>query len=333
MRGPYPRKEGAAVTATVVFSRVAGVFVMVLLGFVANKVGWLPSESGKYLSKIVVNIAAPCAVLHSMSAQKMSAGAGALVLEILAVSFGMFFFSWLCALLIGALLRVGRENRGVYRSFVIFSNNGFMGFPVALAVFGATGLFYIVVLNMAAIILQYTLGVSMIKKDAAAILNRAPQKSLLKNRLKAVFDVPLDAALVSLAIFLLQIPVPDGLQEVFSSVGAMMAPLSMIAIGIQLAQSSFRDVALNPRLIVVSAMRLVVMPVLIFLILELFNIDSLIRCVIILSFSMPCAALPVIFAQEYGANAKLAAEGAFLSTMLSMASLPIACILLTLYVL
>jgi predicted permease len=321
------------VTATVVFGRVAGVFAMVLLGFVANRVGWLPSESGKYLSKIVVNIAAPCAVLHSMSVQKMSGGALVLVSEIIAVSFGALLFSWLCSLPIVALLRVQKENRGVYRSFVIFSNNGFMGFPVVLAVFGATGLFYIILANISAILLQYTLCIALIKRDAAARLRRVPQKESLKNRLKAVFDVPLDAALISLAIFLLQIPVHESLRDIFSSVGAMMAPLSMIIIGIQLAQSNFRDALLNPRLIVISAVRLALMPFLIFLALKFVNIDSLVRCVIILSFAMPCAVLPAVFAQEYGADAKIAAEGAFLSTMFSMASLPIACILLTLHVL
>ena len=320
-------------TAYVVFSRVAGVFAMVLLGFVANRVGWLPSECGKYLSKIVVNIAAPCAVLHSMSAQGMTDGALFLVAEIIAVSFAMFLLSFLCALLVVALLRVRKDDRGVYRSFVIFSNNGFMGFPVVLAVFGATGLFYIILSNMAAILLQYTLCIALIKRDAAAHSRSVPQKESLKNRLKAVFDVPLDTALISLAIFLLRIPVPEGLQDIFSSVGAMMAPLSMIIIGIQLAQSNLRDAMLNPRLIAISAVRLAIMPFLIFFALEFMNIDSLVRCVIVLSFAMPCAALPVVFAQEYGANAKLAAEGTFLSTLFSMASLPIACILLTFYVL
>ncbi|MDR2089935.1 MAG: AEC family transporter, partial [Clostridiales Family XIII bacterium] len=70
-------------TAVVVFSRVAGVFAMVLIGFIANRLGWLPSESGKYLSKIVINIAAPCAVLHSMSVQEIGGGAGILVAEII----------------------------------------------------------------------------------------------------------------------------------------------------------------------------------------------------------------------------------------------------------
>jgi predicted permease len=320
------------VTATVVFSRVAGVFAMVLLGFIASRVGWLPGESGKYLSKIVVNIAAPCAVLHSMSTQKMQSGALFLVLEIIAVAFAMYFLSCLCALPVCALLRVPKEDRGVYRSFVIFSNNGFMGFPIVLSVFGATGLFYIILANMAVILLQYTLCIAMIKKDAA-VRSQLPQKESLKNRLKAVFDVPLDAALLSLAIFLLRIPVHEGLQGIFSSVGAMMAPLSMIIIGIQLAQSNVRDALLNPRLIAVAAVRLVLMPFLVFFALKLVNLDALVRCVIVLSFAMPCAALPVVFAQEYGANAKLAAEGAFLSTMFSMGSLPIACILLTLYVL
>jgi predicted permease len=321
------------VTATVVFSRVAGVFAMVLIGFIANKAGWLPSESGKYLSKIVVNIAAPCAVLHSMCTQRMSVGAVEFVLEIIALSFGIYILEWLVSLPAVALLSANKADRGVYRSFVLFSNNGFMGFPVVLAVFGTTGLFYIVVSNMAAIVLNYTLCVAMIKKDAAAISHSEPVKETLKGRLKSVFDIPLDAALVSLALFLFQVPVPEGLLDIFSSVGSMMAPLSMIIIGIQLAQSSLRDIALNPRLIAVAALRLVIMPFLIYFALELLDIDSLVRCVLILSFAMPGAALPVVFAQEYGANAKLAAEGAFLSTMFSMASLPVACILLTLRVL
>jgi predicted permease len=321
------------VTASVVFSRVAGVFAMVLIGFVANKLGWLPSESSKYLSKIVVNIAAPCAVLHSMSTQRMSSGAAGLMLELIALSFGLYFISWLCSLLAVALLRVKKEDRGVYGCFLTFSNNGFVGFPIVLAVFGATGLFYIVISNIAGIVLLYTLGIAMIKKDAAVISNRKAPKESFVSRLKAVFDVPLDAALISFAIFLLQVPVHEDLQDMLSSVGSMMAPLSMIIIGIQLAQSSFRDVALNPRLIVISAFRLAIIPFLAFLVLKLFNIDSLVRCVLILSSAMPCAALPVVFAQEYGANAKLAAEGTFLSTMFSMAGLPVACILLTLYVL
>jgi predicted permease len=321
------------VTVGVVFSRVAGVFVMVLLGFIANRLGWLPSESGKYLSKIVVNIAAPCAVLHSMSAQKMNDGALFLVAEIVSVTLAMYLFSALCALPVVALLRVRKEDRGVYRSFLIFSNNGFMGFPVTLAVFGATGLFYIVLSNMVAILMQYTLCIALIKRDAAVRSQSGAHKESLKKRLKSVFDVPLDAALISLAIFLLRIPIHGDLRNVFSSVGAMMAPLSMIIIGMQLAQSNFRDALLNPRLVAVAALRLALMPFLMFLILELTAMDPLIRCVILLSFAMPCAALPVVFAQEYGANAKLAAEGAFLSTLFSMASLPIACILLTLHVL
>jgi predicted permease len=321
------------VTAGVVFGRVASVFSIVFIGFVANKVGWLPSESNKYLSKIVINIAAPCAVLHSMSSQKFDEGAGLLVASIIAVSFGAFLLSWLCALPVVALLRAPKEDRGVYWSFVIFPNNGFMGFPVVLAVFGAQGLFYVILANMSAIIMQYTLCIALIKRDAAIRSPGDLGTESMASRLRSLFDVPLDTALLSLAIFLLRIPVHEGLLDVFSYVGAMMVPLSMIIIGIQLAQSNPREALLNPRLIVISVLRLAVVPFLIFLLLGFVNMDSLVRCVIALSFAMPCAVLPVVFAQEYGANAKVAAEGAFLSTLLSMASLPVACILLSIYVL
>ncbi|MDR2133256.1 MAG: AEC family transporter [Clostridiales Family XIII bacterium] len=320
-------------TAGVVFVRVASVFSIVFIGFIANKAGWLPSESSKYLSKIVINIAAPCAVIHSMSSQKFDEGTGLFVAVIIAVSFGAFLLSWLCALPIVSLLRAPKEDRGVYWSFVIFPNNGFMGFPVVTAVFGTQGLFYVILSNMSAIIMQYTLCITLIKRDAAARSHGDLRKESMASRLKSLFDVPLDTALLGLFIFLLKIPVHEGLMDMFSYVGAMMVPLSMIIIGIQLSQSNLREALINPRLIVISVLRLAIVPFLIFILLEFVDMDALVRCVIALSFAMPCAVLPVVFAQEYGANAKLAAEGAFLSTLLSMASLPVACILLSIYVL
>ncbi|MDR3295848.1 MAG: AEC family transporter [Clostridiales Family XIII bacterium] len=318
---------------TVIFGKVAGVFIMVLLGYVTNKIGWLPLESSKYLSKIVINIAAPCAVFYSMCTKEMEEGAFWSVIVLLLGVTGLYFLAALLSVAVTKLQRVQKKNRGVFANFMIFPNNGFMGFPVCLAVFGADGLFYMVLSNVSSIVLLFTLAIYFVKKDRNVETREKPARVPLGARLKSICSFPLVSALVSLAFFLLQIPVHEGVLEVFSSVGTMMTPLSMIVIGLQLTESNFRAVILDRSLTLMCLWRLVLIAGLVFLILMPFEIAPLIRCVIVLNFALPCASVPVALAEEHGADAKFAAEGAFLSILFSMVSLPIACVLLTLYVL
>jgi predicted permease len=62
-----------------------------------------------------------------------------------------------------------------------------------------------------------------------------------------------------------------------------------------------------------------------------FHVPTMITVVITLTQAMPAGSLPVVFAEQYGRNSKLGAELVFISTLLSMITIPVACILLTQY--
>lgn len=312
-----------------VLSQIASVFFMVLLGYIANRAGWLPAESGKYLSKIVINIAAPCAVIQSITRQVMDSETVAVMLTIFGVGTATYILSWLISAAFCEVFKVAREDRGIFQNCIIFTNNGFMGLPVANAMFGQEGVFYLVLLNVVMLLPLYTLGVALLRRNRGL---HGDRKEPFWLKLRAMLNIPIVSALAGLAIFVLQIPIPENVNAVIDSLASMMFPLAMMTIGIQLTASKPREVMLNHRLNAMVVFRLAVIPLVTFLLLLPFGLDRLMAGIIVLNVTFPCAAMPVALAEEYGQNVKLAAEGTFLSTLFSMISLPIAGVLLTLYV-
>lgn len=314
----------------VVLAKVIGVFIMVLIGYGANKIGWLPIESSKYLSKIVINIAAPCVVIHSMSQQELSQKTISVMFMVFGLAFAMYIFSWLLSMLIVKALKINTDQRGVYKNFLIFTNNAFMGFPVAYALFGSDGMFVMVLANVMMPIFLYTLGVHNLHKPGQL---EGTKFQVFKQRVKNMINPPVLSTLIGLAIFLLQIPIPVVIGDVLDSVGSMMAPLCMIVIGLQLTESSPTQVMTNHKLIIVSFFRLIIIPALMFTPLYLLNVDPLVICIMTLNAMLPCSAVCVALAEEYKNDVKLAAEGTFLTTLFSIATIPVIGVLLTTFVL
>jgi len=135
--------------------------------------------------------------------------------------------------------------------------------------------------------------------------------------------------IVGFALLIFQVHLPVEITDVLSSIGNVMAPLSMIVIGLQLTESKPKEVISNHRLIIISALRLLILPGIFLGVMLLLRIDPLITCVLTLNAMLPCATVPVVLAEAHGRDSKLAAEGTFLSTLFSMATIPIGGILLT----
>jgi predicted permease len=298
-----------------------------LVGIGANRIGWLPAEAGRYLGRIVVNIAAPCVVVGTMSSQGLADGGVHGVLLLLGAGAAQVAVMVALSFPLARALRPPSEDRGVYRNFLVFTNNGFMGFPVALAIFGETGMFYMVIANCMTNVFVFTFGIWNVKKRSK------DERGVTREMLKELMN-PLTISLcVGLFLLLNGVSLPDPVMDVLDSVGAMMAPLSMMVIGLQLTESKLGGVLSNRRLIAMTVIRLVALGVLFFLLLLPLYLNGVVPAlfagVLTLNALLPCATVPVMFAEEFGGNAKLAAEGTFLSTLFSIATIPVAGALLS----
>ena len=308
-----------------VLVKIVSIFLIIFVGYGANKIGWLPVAASKYLSKIVINIATPCIVIISMAGKERTTESLKAMLTLVVIFSAGYLVMWLVSLVFAKIAKIPKIDRGIYNNFLMFSNNGFMGFPVAYAIFGAEGMFYMAIINCISPIVLFTYGVATLKRSA----NEEKNKFNLALTLKNIVNAPLIGVFIGLIVFLLEIPIHAELNNLLTIIGGMMTPLSMIVIGIQLSNSKIGEVAKNWRLLLMTAFRLVIIPLTCFVILLPFNIDNLILAIVLLNFLLPCAASLVAITEEYGGNARLAAEGIFLSTLFSLITVPIATILLT----
>jgi predicted permease len=207
----------------------------------------------------------------------------------------------------------------------MLTNNGFLGIPVASIIFSTTGVFYLVIGNIVMNFFIYSFSIlNIIHSNPQSKSKSAKPK--VRDILKELFNLPMVSSLLGLCIFLIQIPLPKDLFFLLDTLGAMMAPLAMMVIGIQLLNSNLKKLVINHKLILMSAFRLLIIPGTIFAILFVFYsfglIDRLQVSIVTLNWAFPCAAMGVILAEQYNSDVLFASEGTFLSTFFSIFTLP-----------
>ena len=294
----------------VILSQMAVLFILLAVGFVGGKVKLLSVETGKLLSKIVINITTPCTILNSVMGGDVNITVGETAVFLL-----LAFLAYLLYILISIpmvrALGGDKENRGLYSYMAAFGNTAFMGFPVIIAIFGAASAFYVALFNIPFILLTFSVGIILIsgkgrKFDPKVFLNPS-------------IIAALAAALIALTGFRAPMVVAESVRHI----GGMTTPGSMLVIGSTLASVSFRDVFSEWRLYPVALVKLIVMPVVAWLVFrQLVGSEVLLGIIVILS-GMPAAAMSAMIAIEYGGNGRIASGGVSMTTLLSGATIPL----------
>ena len=307
-----------------IFAKIFSVFSISFIGYAANKINWLPSESTKYLSRLLVNITSPCLILYSMSQQDLTEATMKSVIQVAGLMLLALAFGAAISFFVVKLMRVPSEDRGVYQTLLVITNSGYMGYPLTLTVFGEKGLFLMIICNLIVIFYTYSVGVIM-------LISGKDEKLTIKSTLKSMTSIPVITSIIGLLIFTLGIQLPSLLENFLETVGAITIPLSMIIIGIQLAESKTKDVLNNKHIFETLILKLIVVPAAQFVILVWIPVSNFVFCIVVFATVMPSAAIVPILSDLYDTNSKLAAQVVFTTTLFSLMTIPVYAILLTLY--
>ena len=308
-------------------------FLLMLVGVVCRKKSVLNDEAARRLSSLVVKVANPALILSS-SINQESVIRGEEFLQIFLLAAGVYAALLLAAQFLPVLLGAGRSEYGVYRVMFIFSNIGFMGFPMISAVYGSQALLkaspFLIVFNC----LVYTYGIQMLSGGAGTksvsaggtgakgAANGEPGEST-GLQWKRILNMGVLACVLSLALYLLAVPVPDFVESAVDYLGGLTTPLSMIIIGDSLAQIPLKQLFADKRLLIFSLLKLIPVPVLgTFAVLAL-GVSPEVAGVCMIIFAAPVASMTVMLAQEYGGSLELATKGVALTTLLSVATIPL----------
>ncbi len=291
--------------------------LLLLVGVVAVKTGIVDAETNRRLSRFAIVIPQSAIILSSAFNLQMEMTPGK-VLGVIGVAFLMYALLTLLGLAVPALARAKEPDRGVFSFLILFGNVAYMGFPLVQALFGSDAVFYAALLNIPFNLLAYTLGVRLIGGSGAGG----------KMSWRQLVNPPMVASVLAVIIIFLPVKWPGPLVEATSALGDMILPLSMIIIGTSLGEMKLKDVLGDWRVYAVAPVRLLVAPVLLWAAMGLFVKDTLLLNVITLVGATPSAAMAAMMAIQYGRSERLASQGVFITTVLSMATIPLVCWLL-----
>lgn len=298
-------------------NKIILLFLLIVIGYIAKKVKFVSSDIKGHISSLVLNVTLPLYIFTAMQFEfstDVLKETGQLVLISFIFYGGVTAFSYLYA----KGFKLKDMKRDVFQYVIIFSNVGYMGYPIMNELAGEKGRFYAAIYNLSFNVLTWTLGVFIMSRHRNSV-DRPP----LKDRLLHVFNPNLVAVILGFTCFLFSIKVPVLLLDTFSSVGQVTTPLSMMFIGIILAEIRLQDIVSDFSVLIVSAVRLLIVPILTWLILSAIGVDGLVLTIPVVLSAMPAAANTAIVASRYENDYQLASKLIFVTTLLSILTIPI----------
>lgn len=287
-------------------------FLLMGIGFYCYKKGMITDESSKKLSAIVVNIANPAMVLTGCMGDSKIKGQELLQVAFIIVLIYVVLLG--LARVVPHILRVPEKSVGTYGAMTVFSNIGFMGFPVISALYGREALLYASLFTIPYNVLIYTYGVSAMATD-----ERAKKGTFSLSR---VLNAGVIACIITIIVYLLQLPVPAFVETTVTHLSNLTAPLSMMVIGASLATINLKKLFMDAKLLMFSAIKLIIIPIIGVLIIRRFVANDIICGVCMVMLATPVGSMTAMLAQQYDGDYEMASKGVALTTVLSVATMP-----------
>lgn len=309
-------------------------FLLLFGGVIARRMGYMNDRFDTLFSRIIMNIALPCMILNSALSNENLPDAGTIVL-ILASSALVYVLICVIAWAFPRLFRhADAASRGAHSFIVAFGNVGFIGFPVLNAVFGPEAVFYGAIYNIPYNIAIFTVGAAMIRRGAGASHETAvdglalPPAKRFASIFRSLATPVMFASLASIALALGHVTDAGGIVgQTMSYMGQLTVPGSMLIVGSSLAKMSFRSTLGHLLPYLSSLMRLLVIPVAVYLVFRSFISDQMLLGVLTISSGMPVATMGTMLCLVNGGDVGTMMRGTFITTVLSIVTIPVLAIL------
>jgi predicted permease len=310
------------------YQQFAIFFLLLLTGLFCKKYKIFNDVVSGGINKFIIMVAYPCLIMARTSSLEMDHRIFVNFLFIVVFTLGLLFVFAVFGYFYCRVRRFSLEDAPIAEFSIMSPNNGFMGFPIAFAFFGDTGLLYMVASNVALNVMFFTYGIALMQRG-----NGKRPESFLKKLvefLSLLVSPKVSAAIVGILLCYNHIQLPGLVMTYLESVGAVATPLAMISIGTMLAEGFGVHVMKNLVIIESVLCKLFVAPLICVAIVWFLPLDPLVKMILIMGNAMPTAATVPILAEQYKRNKGLAGSILVVSTIFSMITLPLAVWLLDL---
>ncbi len=293
-----------------VFTLQLTLFLLIFVGVLASKRKIINPQGRKSLSGLLINIILPCNTVSAfLGGIKADAEFGRDCLLSVTISALIQIFVTILGKYI--FVKLTPQKNSVCRYGMICSNSSFIGIPVAESLFGPPGVLFTSIFQIPIRFTMWTFGLALFTK-----VNR---KDAIK---KLIFHPCIIAIFIGFALIFLPVRLPHFLSDSISILSKCTTPLSMLVIGSILSEADFKTM-FSREVLFFTAIRIVIFPLLIFVILIPLHLNHLLVSISIIMSGMPAGSTASILADKYGSDAVFASQIIFVSTLFSIITIPL----------
>lgn len=295
-------------------------------GYLLVKLRILKEEDTPPLSKVLVKVGLPALIFANALSMDLSGDAPLILSAVAIISLALIIVT----VVISSLVTKGFKDEKVRKTAkyaMSFSNSGFLGIPLAEAVFGPSPVIgYLVVANVVCCVGLNTIGVYLFTGNKKVI----SLKKILLNPAFLAFVFGIVVNLMGINAI-----VPE-VKLIANHLKGMVTPISMMIVGVKFAYVKPLDIFKSKQMYLVSLVKLLIQPILLVGVLLIFrNFISISPAIILglfMGYAMPSPGTTTSFADMYDGDIDGSVIYTLGTTILSVISIPILYYLITLVI-
>lgn len=305
------------------FNAVSAVFVIFMLlsvGYLLGRLGWLTANEKRFISKYVVNIAVPVncvvGVLNNFSRDELTHAGVQILVGIIVVTLTLVLGA-----VVATALKLPKNRWGIFVAMSGISNTMFIGLPMTQQLFGPVSLPYMMTYFLASSVFTQTVAVVLCEQAGA---KESTGKYNFGKMLLGMFKKPpVIGICLAVGMLLLNFRPPQVLMNAAGYISNTVTPLALMYCGFILYEVGLKKLRFLPGLPVMLVIRLIVAPIICVGVCRLFGVTGLAHDVFVVMSALPVVTQVTVMAGAYGADEQYAAIGSSMSLLGIFITIPV----------
>lgn len=305
-------------------SIILTLFVLLICGLVARKVGVINDASSKGLSRLIISIGQPAMIIAALANAEYTQENLKIAWQVTLISFAMHTLMALMAFGFCKLLKKNPDQIKIFEFSLVFGNCGFIGFPILDSILGEgigsfMGAFYVISFHL----FLWTWGIIILARGREDI-RMTPKK--------AIFNYGTIPCAIGVAMYLFK-PIFDVTTEFdflgksLNYLGNLCTPISVLITGALLATLPLKKIFTNTRIYLHAAIKLLALPVIFCFLAKLCGLSDTYLLMVVAMAGVPSAATITMLAELYDIEPAYASQTVGMTSVLSTATLPVVMLL------
>lgn len=289
---------------------------VIAIGFAAVKTGYLRADIKNALSAVIVRLTLPLLILNALTRLELTQERIYNAIAVLVLALLAILILYLIGILSSKLFHMPEATAIIHRCMMSFGNVAFLGYPLISALFGEEGLFYAAVFQFVNDIFVWTFVVCRLNR-----LGKNKELSL-KQTLKNIINPCTIAFFLSFIMMLCGFRFSGLVLEITTGIGGMTTYLSMLFIGMVLAEVKLGQIKYISSMFVIIFIKMLFIPTAMIFVIKFLPLDLAAKGAVIMQIAVPSQTIISVLTLEYGGDTAYTSQGILITTLAGLITMP-----------